>query len=278
MPSPPRSVLAVIGSGGIGLASARRLARGRPIFLADASEKNLEAAAKSLRDTGNEVETRLVDVSDFRSVQTFAQAAAGAGRVETVVHTAGLSPAMAAPDRILAVDLVGTANVIEAFRDVVGPGSTLTCVASIARFGAAPSKELSEHLATAPLDELLVNDELQTAASSAASAYSISKAANLLRVQAAVRAWSAKGARINTVSPGVILTSMVRTELTTPSGATIRAMIEGSPLRRAGTAEEIANAVAFLAGPDASFVTGTDLVVDGGFIPGSQGLAAMKQE
>jgi len=130
-----RSVLAIIGSGGMGLASARRMATGRRIFLADASEKNLEFAARSLRDDGHEVETQQVDVANFESVQKFAQAVASAGKVETVVHTAGLSPAMAAPDRILEVDLLGTANVIEAFQDVVGPGSSMTCIASIARLG-----------------------------------------------------------------------------------------------------------------------------------------------
>lgn len=250
------------------------MATGRRIFLADASERNLEFAARSLRDDGHEVETQQVDVANFESVQKFAQAAASAGEVETVVHTAGLSPAMAAPDRILEVDLLGTVNVIEAFQDVVGPGSSMTCIASIARFGASPSKELANHLATAPRDKLLSNDELQkVVAANPAAAYSLSKAANLLRVQAAARAWSAKGARINSISPGVILTAMVRKELETSSGSTIKGMVQSSPMKRGGTSDEIASAVAFLAGPDASFITGTDLVVDGGFIAGTQGFA-----
>ncbi|KAK3362450.1 hypothetical protein B0T25DRAFT_524352 [Lasiosphaeria hispida] len=266
----PRGVLAVIGSGGIGLASARRLAGGRRIFIADASPKKLNSAAQSLRDDGHDVEAHIIDVAQFDSVASFAQAAAKAGTIEAVVHAAGLSPGMAPPDRILAVDLLGTANVIDAFYDVVGQGSSLTCIASIARFGATPSPELSRHLATAPRHQLLDNDSLLQAAQDSAAAYAVSKAANILRVKSAARAWAAKGSRINTVSPGIVLTAMLREELEGSSGPTIKGMIAGSPIARGGTANEIASAVAFLAGPDASFVTGSDLVVDGGFIAGAQ--------
>ncbi|GAB1310627.1 Putative oxidoreductase YxbG [Madurella fahalii] len=244
----PRRAVAVIGSGGIGLASARRLAGGRRVLLADYSQNNLDFAAKSLRDDGHEVETHVVDICDFPSVQKFAAAAADAGNIDAIVHTAGLSPAMAPAKRIYEVDLLGTANVIDAFHEVVPAGSSLTCIASIAQFGATPSPELAAHLATAPGVQLLNNKELlDIDASDPATAYSVSKYANFLRVQAAARAYAAKGARINTISPGVILTAM-----------------------RGGTANEIANAVAFLAGPDASFITGSDIVVDGGWVAGSQ--------
>ncbi|KAK3330021.1 hypothetical protein B0H66DRAFT_597577 [Apodospora peruviana] len=268
----PRNILAIIGSGGMGLATARRLAGGRTVFLADASEKNLLSSAKSLRDDGHEVQTHVVDVASFESVQKFASAAAAAGNVDTVVHTAGLSPAMAPAARIFEVDLVGTANVIDAFYEVVSPGSTLTCIASIARFGASPSPALAAHLATAPRGQLLSKPELlDVTTSDPAAAYSVSKAANLLRIQAAARRYAAKGARINSVSPGVILTAMVRQELEGPSGPTIKGMIAGTPMQRGGSADEIASAVAFLAGPDASYITGSDLVVDGGCIAGNSG-------
>ncbi|KAK1829916.1 putative oxidoreductase YxbG [Podospora conica] len=270
-----RSVLAIIGSGGMGLASARRLAGGKHVLIGDYSQKNLDFAAQSLRDDGHEVDTRIVDVANFDSVRQFAEAAAAAGRLETVVHTAGLSPAMAPAKRILDVDLVGTVNIIDAFEPLMPTGSSLTCIASIARFGATPSAELTQHLAVAPRAQLLDNEELQAAAATPAGAYAVAKAGNLLRVQAAARAWGARGARINSISPGVILTAMVRQELESPSGATITGMIAGSPMGRGGAANEIAGAVAFLAGPDASFVTGSDLVVDGGFIAGMVGMGGM---
>jgi len=275
----PRRVVAVIGSGGMGIASARRLAGGRRVLFADYSQSNLDMAAKSLRDDGHDVETHLIDVASFESVQNFATTAASAGHIDAVVHTAGLSPAMAPARRIFEVDLLGTANVIDAFQEVIPPGASLTCIASIARFGASPSPALSAHLATAPREQLLTTKELlDVDASDPAAAYSISKCANHLRVQAAARAWAAKGARINTISPGVILTAMVRQELESPHGATIRGMIESMPMQRGGTADEIASTVAFLSSQEASYITGSDILVDGGFIAGSQGLLAANKE
>lgn len=275
----PRRVVAVIGSGGMGIASARRLAGGRRVLFADFSQANLDFAAKSLRDDGHEVETHIVDVSNFESVQNFAAAAVSAGHIDAVVHTAGLSPAMAPAKRIFDVDLLGTANVIEAFGEVIPAGASLTCIASMARFGAKPSPELTAHLSRAPLDQLLTTKELLDVDTiDPAAAYAMSKCANYLRVQAAARAWAARGARINTISPGVILTAMVRQELESPHGATIKGMIQSMPMQRGGSADEIASTVAFLAGPDASYITGTDILVDGGFIAGSQGFFAGKKE
>ncbi|KAK4647896.1 uncharacterized protein QC761_105460 [Podospora bellae-mahoneyi] len=272
----PRRVVAIIGSGGMGLASARRLALSSArttLFLSDFSQANLDSAATSLRNDGHEVETQLIDVSDYASVQKFASAAAQAGRLETIVHTAGLSPAMAPADRIFKVDLLGTVNVIDAFREVVAPGGSMICIASMARFGAQPSPDLAAHFATSGRDTILDRPELKELVekNDPSMAYSLSKAANYLRVQAAARAWAEKGARINSVSPGVILTAMVRQELESPHGEMIKQIISGTPLQRGGTADEIASVVAFLAGSEASYVTGTDILVDGGTIAGNMG-------
>ena len=265
-----RGIIAIIGSGGMGLATARRLGSGRRILLADYSEKNLEAATKSLHDDGHDVATHIVDVADFKSVKSFAEEAANAGYLEAVVHTAGLSPAMAPARRIFDVDLIGTANVIDAFYEVIPPSSSLVCIASIARFMSPASPELERHFATASRETLLTHPELDLELSNPALAYSLSKRANILRVQAAARSWAEKGARINSISPGVIITPMIREELKSPSGSQVQTIIDSAPLRRGGTADEIANVVSFLASPQASYITGTDIVVDGGFIPGSQ--------
>ncbi|KAH6854003.1 hypothetical protein B0I37DRAFT_360853 [Chaetomium sp. MPI-CAGE-AT-0009] len=263
----PRRVVAVIGCGGMGLATARRLGGGRKLLLADFSQTNLDSAAKTLRDNGQDVETHLVDVADFDSVQTFAAAAATAGHIDAVVHTAGVSPAMASAKRILEVDLLGTANVIDAFQAIIPAGASLTCIASIARFRESPCPELAAHLSSAPRDQLLTTkDLLDVYASDPVAAYSLSKAANLLRVQAATRAWAARGARINSISPGVILTPMVHQEMESTLAATITGIVATLPMQRAGSADEIAAVAAFLAGPDASYITGADIVVDGGFI------------
>lgn len=277
----PRRVLAILGCGGMGLATARRLGGGRKILLADYSQTNLDSAAKTLRDEGQDVETHLVDVADFDSVQAFAAAAASAGHIEAVVHTAGLSPVMAPPRRIYEVDLLGTAHVIDAFQPLIPAGASLTCIASIARFDKAPSPELAAHLASAPRDQLLTTKHLLDVDApdpAPAASYSLSKCANFLRVQAAARPWAARGARINCVSPGVITTPMIRQELASPLGPAIKGMIDSLPMQRGGSPDEIAGVVAFLAGPDASYITGADIVVDGGFIAGNRGMGARQAD
>jgi len=324
-PNPPRPVLAITGAGGIGLACARRLARNRVIHIGDISPAAIESAAASLRADGHEVHTHVVDVASLPSVMKFAQsAAASGGPIETIVHTAGLSPVMATPQRILEVDLLGTANVIEAFYEVLptsgvgtGTGPAMVAISSVARFGVplgSLSPGLIAHLATSSLDFLSASLVLDSPSSPSESqkpseiqseirriifgtttttttknsqeepepttyhqktkAYSLSKQANYIRVQASSQRWfqTRSGARINTVSPGIILTAMTRTEETQQLGAVVlQQMIDGTPMRRGGSANEIASAVAFLAGADASFVTGTDLLVDGGFLASSGG-------
>ncbi|KAH6619347.1 hypothetical protein B0J18DRAFT_411653 [Chaetomium sp. MPI-SDFR-AT-0129] len=280
----PARILCVIGSGGMGLAVARRLGSGRTIFLADYSQANLDAATKALQDEGHTVEPQLVDVADFDAVQTFARAAAAAGHIETVVHTAGLSPSMAPAKRVFEVDLLGTVHVIDAFTDLIPAGSSLTCISSVSRFGLNPSPELIDHLAHAPRDKLLTTPSLlaleegqgPNVYTDSTVAYQLSKRANYLRVQASVRSWGARGARINTVSPGVVLTALIRLEMAA-FGDAVKNMIETQPVPRGGTSNDIAGVVAFLAGPDASYITGSDIVVDGGFMAANQGAYTMPE-
>ena len=174
---------------------------------------------------------------------------------------------MATAKQIYDVDLLGTANIIEAFEAVASPGTSLICVSSMAAHLAPLSSDLEKHLATAPLDQLLQHKEIDFDSPGANQmAYAISKRGNHLRVQAAARAWGSKGARVNTISPGVISTTMGRQELQGPSGARAQAMVELSAARRMGTPDDIAGVAAFLAGPESSFITGTDILVDGGAV------------
>lgn len=129
------------------------------------------------------------------------------------------------------------------------------------------SSDLETHLATAPLDQLLQHKEIDFDSPHAAQmGYAIAKRGNHLRVQAAVRAWGSQGARVNTISPGVISTALGRQELQGATGANALAMVEHSATRRMGTPDDIAGVVAFLAGPESSFITGTDILVDGGAV------------
>jgi NAD(P)-dependent dehydrogenase (short-subunit alcohol dehydrogenase family) len=259
------NALVVIGAGGMGLAVARRLAGGRRLLLADNSEASLETALTALRGEGHLADGHAVDVSDRASVDKLASAAASAGRVDAVIHTAGVSPVTATARQIYQVDLLGTAHVIDAFLAVASPGMSLVCVASMAGHFASLPAELERHLATSPAGQLLEHEGIDLDADPG-TAYVVAKRGNQLRVQAAAHAWGRAGARLNTISPGVISTPMGQAELQGPMGEFIQSMIDESGARRAGTPDDIAAAAAFLTGPDASFITGNDILVDGGAV------------
>ncbi|MFF7030196.1 SDR family oxidoreductase [Streptomyces albidoflavus] len=262
-----RNVVVVIGVGGMGEAIARRQGPGNRLLLADFDEATLAAVAERLRGQGHEVVTQAVDVSSASSVTALAEAAAGLGAVTQVVHTAGLSPVQASPAAVLRVDLLGTALVVEEFGHVVAPGGAGVVIASMAghMLRTPLTAEQESALAHTPAGELL---RLPFADPEALGqgAYGLAKYGNRLRVQAASAAWGARGARINSVSPGVIATPMGQQELDGASGRTMRAMVAASGTGRLGTPEDIAEAAAFLLGPGASFVTGNDLLVDGGVV------------
>jgi NAD(P)-dependent dehydrogenase (short-subunit alcohol dehydrogenase family) len=261
-----RDVIVVIGAGGIGQAIARRQGPGKRVLLADFADDTLRSAADALTAAGHTVVTQHVDVSSHPSVAALADAAEALGPVHQVVHTAGLSPAMAPVAAILAVDLVGTALVLEAFGRVIARGGAGIVVASMAGYRQPPLDDAeADALANAPADELLQLPFLaRDAVPGPVRAYELSKRANHLRVQAAAVAWGARGARVNSLSPGVILTPLARTELDSDRGPAFQTLIQGSPAGRVGTVDEVAAAAAFLLGPEAAFITGSDLLMDGG--------------
>jgi NAD(P)-dependent dehydrogenase (short-subunit alcohol dehydrogenase family) len=263
-----RQVLVVIGAGGMGQAIARRQAVGKTVLLADFNETTLHAAADTLRGDGHDVTTQRVDVSSYESVTELARKAAALGSVAQVAHTAGLSPVQASPAAILAVDLLGVAYVLDEFARVIAPGGAGLVISSMAGYLAPPlTPDQEAALAHAPADELL---RLPFASpehiAQPQAAYGIAKRANHLRVQAASGPWGERGARVNAISPGVILTPMGQQELASEHGQLMRAMIDASGAGRPGTPDDIASAAAFLLGPDSTFITGTDLLVDGGVL------------
>jgi NAD(P)-dependent dehydrogenase (short-subunit alcohol dehydrogenase family) len=261
-------VLAIIGVGGMGVAVARRMGAGRVIVLGDVNTAQVEIVAGQLADDGHNVVTGNVDVTSRESVTEFARLAASCGRVSSVVHTAGLSPQQAAAEVILAVDLLGVALTLEVFGDVVEPGGAGVVISSMAGHFMPPiPQDVERQLATVPADELLGLPACGPAAiTSSEAAYPFAKRANQLRVAAAASHWGRRGARINSISPGVIATAMGRRELAGPSGDSMRAMVNGSGTRRVGTPDDIAAATEFLLSPAAGFITGVDLLVDGGVV------------
>lgn len=257
-------VLVLIGSGSIGQACARRVGAGRHIVVADLRPEAADAAAETLADAGFDVSTASVDVSSRESVEALARTAAEHGSIVGLIHAAGVSPSQAPPEAILRVDLYGTALVLEVLGAVIAPGGSGIVIASqsghrLPALGAAAD----EQLATAPVEELL-DLPVVRAVDEPLNAYQVAKRGNALRVRAQAVAWGERGARINCISPGIIITPLARDELTGPRGAGYRAMLEGSPAGRAGTPDEVATVAELLMSPAGAFITGSDILMDGG--------------
>jgi NAD(P)-dependent dehydrogenase (short-subunit alcohol dehydrogenase family) len=259
-------VLVVIGAGAIGQAIARRTGVGKQILLADINTDSLAATADLMEASGYNVRTQPVDVAARESVRELAAVAADLGPVTGVVHTAGLSPVQAPVEALLRVDLVGVALVLQEFGRVIAPGGSGVVISSMAgHMIPALAPEQDEALARTAADELMQLPFLQGLPNSGA-AYTISKRANALRVQAAAVEWGDRGARINSISPGIIFTPLAMDELNSAGGPRYREMMKVSAAGRGGTPDEVGAAAAYLMGPDGAFITGSDLLIDGGVI------------
>jgi NAD(P)-dependent dehydrogenase (short-subunit alcohol dehydrogenase family) len=262
----PRDVLVIVGAGGMGQAIARRSGPGRQLLLADISEPLLDSAATALRAQGQLVATRRVDVSSQASVAQLADVAAALGPVRYLAHTAGLSQVEAPVEAILDVDLSGAAFVIEEFGRVIAAGGAGVAIASMAAqiLGRMSSAERAELIRVPAADLAKLPFARPDQFAHGAVAYGFAKLAVTLRVRAACATWGRRGARINSISPGVISTPMGALELEGDAAPMIQAMIDNSPAGRVGTPDDVAAAADFLFSPAASFITGADLLVDGG--------------
>jgi len=259
-------VIVVIGPGSIGQAIARRVSAGKQVLLADLRQENADAAAEVLSNAGFEVNTATVDVSARGSVHALVETATGLGDVTGVIHAAGVSPSQASPETILSVDLYGTALVLEEFGNVIAPGGAGVVIASQSghRLGALTAEQ-DMALAMTPADELLALPMLQPEqVTDPLQAYQLSKRGNALRVMAEAVRWGKRRARVNTISPGIIVTPLAKDELTGPRGGGYRRMIELCPAGRAGTPDEVGTVGALLMGPEGAFITGSDFLMDGG--------------
>jgi NAD(P)-dependent dehydrogenase (short-subunit alcohol dehydrogenase family) len=260
------NVIVVIGPGSIGQAIARRVGAGKTILLADIRKENADVAARILSDAGFEVTAASVDVSSRESVQALVRQAQAIGDVVGLVHAAGVSPSQAAPETILKVDLYGTALVLEAFGDVIARGGSAVVIASQSGHRLpALTPDQDKALATTPVEDLLSLPMLQRdRVTDPLHAYQVSKRSNSLRVMAEAVRWGKRGARINTISPGIIMTPLANDELKGPRGDGYRRMIDLSVAGRAGTPDEVATVAALLMGADGAFITGSDILMDGG--------------
>ena len=263
-----QEIAVLIGSGSIGVAIARRAAVGRHLLLSDFNETAMDAVATTLRGEGYEVSTQRVDIADRQSVAALAQAAADAGDVARVILAAGVSPVQATTERVLQVDLVGSAYVLEEFGKVVAPGGSGIVIASMAgHMGDRYPEDVEQALAHTPTSDLLGLPFLAPdAVGDSGDAYRLAKRANVLRVQAEAVTWGDRGARINVLSPGIISTPLAQDEMSGPFAEGYRNFITTSAAGRMGTPSEVATVAALLLGPDGAFITGANLLIDGGVI------------
>ena len=261
-----KKVIVVIGAGSIGQAIARRVGAGKHVLLADLKIENANAAAKILSDAGYEVSTTTVDVSSRTSVHTLIENTIRLGTVFGLIHAAGVSPSQASPETILKVDLYGTALVLEEFGSVIANGGAGVVIASQSGHRLpALTTEQNKALALTPADALLALPFLKSdQVRDSLHAYQLSKRGNSLRVMAEAVRWGRRGARVNTISPGIIITPLANDELKGPRGPGYRRMIEASAAKRAGTPDEVGNVGALLMGEEGSFITGSDILMDGG--------------
>lgn len=261
-----KTVTVVIGAGAIGQAIARRVSAGKHVLLADLKQQNADAAADVLLDAGFDVSTAVVDVSSRESVAALVATAQALGPITGVIHAAGVSPSQAPPATILRVDLYGTALVLELFGNAIAPGGSAVVIASQSGHRLpALTPEQDKALASTPTEALLTLPMLQPdAVVDPLNAYQLSKRANALRVMAEAVRWGQRGARVNAISPGIIFTPLARDELAGPRGEGYRRMIDGCAAKRGGTPDEVGALAALLMGPEGTFITGSDFLMDGG--------------
>ncbi len=262
-----KKVIALLGAGSMGTAIVRRIAAGRKILLGDISDKNLEKTAHDLTYSGYDVETMIVDALEKDSIDAFAGKAASLGDVMYFIDTAGASPNQAKPEHILALDMVGTGYAVDAFGKVMAKGGAGLIVSSQTGYMYPIPYEEEQKILNTPTEELMELPFIkETAMQNSGLAYMIAKRVNQLQaMKAAATTWKERRARINTISPGVIVTPLAYDEFAA-AGEGYQKMIDASATERTGSSDEIAEAGAFLLGEHAGFITGTDLLIDGGVI------------
>lgn len=261
-----KQVVVLVGAGGIGRAIARRVAFGKHLVVTNLTQEATDAAVADFEHEGFETTGVACDLSSREDIKAVIAHAQQFGEIVHVICAGGVSPSQAPIKTILAVDLYGTSVLLEEFGKVIAPGGSAVVISSQSghRLPALTPEE-NKLLATTPTEELLGLDMLQEEAiGTTLRAYQYAKRTNVLRVAAEACKWGERGARVNSVSPGIIITPLAFDEINGPRGEGYRTMLQKMPAGRAGTVDEIAALCAFLLGPEAAFITGTDILADGG--------------
>jgi len=261
-----KEVVILTGAGQIGMAIARRIGYGKKIVIADKNLDNAQSVAKIMNDAGFDVAPMVIDISSRNSIKKLIDEAMKYGEISALINAAGVSPSQAPIDVILKVDLYGTAVLLEEVGKVIKPGGVGVTISSQSGHRMpALSAEVDEQLATTPTEELLKLSVLQPEnIKDNLHAYQMAKRFNVKRVMAESVKWGEKGARLNSISPGIIVTPLAIDELNGPRGDFYKNMFAKCPAGRPGTADEVANAAELLMSDKGAFITGTDFLIDGG--------------
>ena len=261
-----KEVLLLTGAGQIGMAIARRMGAGKKIMVGDKSPEHARAVAGILTEAGFDAEAAAMDLSSRESIQDFLARGQQYGPIAQLVNAAGVSPSQAPVEAILKVDLYGTAVLLEEVGKVIQPGGAGVTISSQSghRMPALPP-EIDRQFALTPTEELLNLEVLRPEhIRDTLHAYQLAKRCNVKRVMAQAVAWGERGARINSISPGIVVTPLAIDEFNGPRGDFYKTMFAKCPAGRPGTADEIANVAQLLLSDAGAFITGADFLVDGG--------------
>ena len=261
-----KNVMILTGAGQIGMAIARRIGYGMKIVIGDKKPENAQAIAKTMNDAGFDVVPAEMDLSDRASIQNIISQAQKYGDITMLVNAAGVSPSQAPIEAILKVDLYGTAVLLEEVGKVIAPGGVGVTISSQSGHRMKQlTPEEDEQLACTPTEELLKLPLLQPEhIRDTLHAYQLAMRCNEKRVMAESVKWGRKGARINSISPGIIVTPLAIDEFNGPRGDFYKNMFAKCPAGRPGTADEVANVAELLMSNQGAFITGADFLIDGG--------------
>lgn len=261
-----KNVMILAGAGQIGMAIARRMGYGMKIVIGDKNLRNAEEIADIMNKAGFDALPLEMDLSSRESIRNMISEAQKHGDITMLVNAAGVSPSQAPIEAILKVDLYGTAVLLEEVGKVIAEGGTGVTVSSQSghRMPALTPEE-DRLLAMTPTEELLSLPMLQPDnIESTLHAYQMAKRCNVKRVMAEAVKWGERGARINSISPGIIVTPLALDEFNGPRGDFYKNMFAKCPAGRPGTADEVANVAELLMRPQGAFITGADFLIDGG--------------
>lgn len=261
-----KEVMLLTGAGQIGMAIARRMGYGKKILVGDKRMENAEAVCKIMNEAGFDCVAVEMDLASRKSIQNIIAEVRKYGEIKMLVNAAGVSPSQAPVEAILKVDLYGTAVLLEEVGKVIASGGVGVTISSQSghRMPQLTADE-DRQLATTPVEELLGLPLLQPGnIRDTLHAYQLAKRCNEKRVMAEAVNWGRRGARVNSISPGIIVTPLALDEFNGPRGDFYKNMFAKCPAGRPGTADEVANVAELLMSDKGAFITGADFLIDGG--------------